>query len=208
MSLDLGKDGEPPGVCRLLFAPKLERSDFLELNLRVPLGLLIEETDAGDVVINGALPGYGAEKHIEVGDLVRGLTAYRDVVTGAPMWQQMASYTPIGKVQRKRLFFRTEGATYEDVRDAIASHKVEDGGDGVVTLVIERPLNSTTVATQPRDATPAGIEPLSDIIKRDLQRKAIKDEITEQVEKGLSPEERARRLLELGFEPPRSGREE
>ena len=34
------------------------------------------------------------------------------------MWQQLFSYTPSGKLELKRLFFRTEGATFDDVREA------------------------------------------------------------------------------------------
>ena len=197
LSVDLGKDGEPAGVSRLLFTPKLERSDLLVLNLRVPLGLVIEETDEGEIVCNGALPGYGANGQVEVGDLIRAVTAYREIVAGAPMWQQMMSYTPVGELQRKRLVFRTEGATYADVAESIASHRIEDGGDGIVTLVIERALNASTPLSQPRDAAPATLEPLGDVIKRDLQKKAAKDGLVDELE-GLSKEERVRRLFDLG----------
>ena len=53
IEVDLGKDGEPAGTSRLNFTPQLERSDFLLLNLRVPLGMLIEETDDGAIVVDG-----------------------------------------------------------------------------------------------------------------------------------------------------------
>ena len=198
ISVDLGKDGEPPGVSQLRFNAKFERSEFIELNLRVPLGLVIEETGDGEIVITGALPGFSAHGEVEVGDLVRAVTAYREIVAGAPMWRQMMSYTPVGEIQRKRLIFRTEGATYHDVREAIASHRTDEGGDGRVTLLIERALNDTTAMSQPRDATAARLEPLSDVIRRDLQRKPGTDTLTEQVERG-SAAERARRLL--GVEP-------
>ena len=70
LSVDLGADGEPSGVSRLIFKPRLARSEFLLLNLSVPLGLRITETDDGDILIEGALPGYGADKHVEPGDFV------------------------------------------------------------------------------------------------------------------------------------------
>ena len=199
LSVDLGADGEPAGVSRLIFTPRLPRSEFLELNLRVPLGMVIEETEAGDIVVEGTLPGYGANGQVEPGDLVRALTAYRQVVSGAPMWQQVISYTPVGEIKTKRLIFRTEGATYADVRDAIASHRQEEGGNGMVTLVVERARDEGTPPTQPRDAEPIGLEPLGDVIKRDLQKKAVKDELTEAVERP-SASERAKRLLDLGFD--------
>lgn len=64
--VDLGADGEPKGVCRLLFKPLLPRSELVLLELRVPLGLLIEERD-GMIVVNGALPGYSAFSQVEEG---------------------------------------------------------------------------------------------------------------------------------------------
>lgn len=199
LSVDLGADGEPSGVSRLIFAPRLARSEFVQLNISVPLGLRIIETDDGDILIEGALPGYGADGQVEPGDLVRAVTAYRQVVSGAPMWQQVISYTPVGEIKTKRLIFRTEGATYADVRDAIASHRQEEGGNGMVTLVVERARDEGTPPTQPRDAEPIGLEPLGDVIKRDLQKKAVKDELTEAVERP-SASERAKRLLDLGFD--------
>jgi hypothetical protein len=133
---------------------------------------------------------------------VRAVTAYREVVSGAPMWQQVISYTPVGEIRTKRLIFRTEGATYADVRDAISSHRTEEGGNGIATLVIERALNATSTASMAPTAAeepPIGLEPLADVIKRDLQKKAVKDEITEAVERP-SVRERAQRLMDLGFD--------
>ena len=69
----------------------------------------------------------------------------------------------------------------------------------MVTLVVERARDEGTPPTQPRDAEPIGLEPLGDVIKRDLQKKAIKDELTEAVERP-SASERAKRLLDLGFD--------
>ena len=64
MSIDLGDDGEPKGVNRFLFTPLLPRSSFLLLELRVPLGLLIEEQGA-TIAVTGALPGYSAIQQVE-----------------------------------------------------------------------------------------------------------------------------------------------
>ena len=44
----------------------------------------------------------------------------------------------VGELKKKRLIFRTEGATYADVRDAIASHRKDAGGDGVVPAGVLR----------------------------------------------------------------------
>ena len=129
------------------------------------------------------------------------MTAYREVVSGAPMWQQVISYTPVGEIRTKRLIFRTEGATYADVRDAISSHRTEEGGNGIVTLVVERALNATSAGSPALDSeeAPIRLEPLADVIKRDLQKKAVKDEITEAVERP-SVRDRAQRLMDLGFD--------
>lgn len=205
IQVDLGTDGEPAGVQRLTLAPKLERSDFIVLNLRVPLGMLIEETDGGDIIVEGALPGYSAAGGydepdlVQPGDLVRAVTAYRQVLSGAPMWQQLASYTPVGKMEMKRLIFRTEGATFVDVRDAIASHREEAGGNGIVTLLLERMVNATVPLSTSRESMPPRLEPLFDVIARDLKKKRVEDELTKQVE-GMSAAERTQRLLELGFD--------
>ena len=181
------------------------------------------------------------------GDIVRAVTAYRQILAGAPMWQQapqprnrrprpptrcpqrhcplptaaarsrrpcrrppahpatrcaqLASYTPVGKLETKRLIFRTEGATFADVRGAIASHREDDGGNGVVTLVLERAVSASTPLNQTRDTEPPRLEPLSDVILRDLKKKRVEDDLTKQVE-GMSAAERTQRLLDLGFDVP------
>eukprot|EP00966_Prymnesium_polylepis_P328732 7384506-Prymnesium_polylepis.1 len=122
--------------------PLLPRSNLITLQLRVPLGLLIEEAEDGTILVTGALPGYSALGQVEEGDLVRALTAYAEVVTGAPMWQQVTSGTPMGTRALKRLAFTTEGATYADVRGAIQSHRTDEGGDGIVTLLVERAVEA------------------------------------------------------------------
>ena len=76
--------------------------------------------------------------------LVRAVTAYAQVAGSAPMWQQVTSGTPLGDVSLKRLLFRTDDATYIDVRNAIASHRGSEGGNDMVTLVLERAVESGT----------------------------------------------------------------
>jgi len=192
LTVDLGRDGEPKGTQNVAFTPLLSRSQFVIEHLNVPLGMNIELLDDGAVQVTGSLPGYSAADAVLPGDLVRGLSAYKMVIGGAPMWQQVMSYTPRGKLELKRLFFRTEGATFEDVRDAIASHK-EDGANKTVILVLERPVDEKGEPT-PRDEGPAALEPLSDIILRDLKKSPIQGGIDEELDKQSVPE-RARRLL-------------
>jgi hypothetical protein len=94
IDVDLGANGEPKGVTRLFFKPFMPRSDLFQLQLRVPLGLVIEEDEAnGHIVVRGALPGYSSMGQAEPGDLIRGLTCYAVVVAGAPMWQQVLRST-------------------------------------------------------------------------------------------------------------------
>ena len=52
---------------------------------------------------------------------------------------------------------------YRDVRDSIASHRVEDGGNGSVTLVLERVVGEQEPL--PFDELPPsqGLEPLKDV---------------------------------------------
>ena len=109
------------------------------------------------------------------------------------MWQQLFSYTPSGKLELKRLFFRTEGATFDDVREAIASHK-EEGANQTVTLVLERPVDvSSGEEGTPRLEGAPKVEPLQDVILRDLKKGPVKG-VEEELDK-LSAPERADRLL-------------
>jgi hypothetical protein len=202
LTLDLGKDGEPKGETSVVFTPLLSRSVFVQVDLRVPLGMVIEETEKDDpfpgrVIVTGALPGYSANGKVLAGDFVRGVTAYRTIMTGAPMWQQVISYTPQGKMQLKRLFFRTEGATFEDVREAIASHR-EEGANQTVSLVLERPVDvGSGQEGTPRlelDELAAGRDKLQDIIISDLKKGGVKSQAEEELDQ-LSVPERANKLL-------------
>ena len=122
VDVDLGANGEPKGEQRLFFKPLLPRSEFVLLELRVPLGLLIEEQQlsspqqllldelasggsapagaagggAGTILVTGALPGYSAFNQVEKGDLLRAVTAYAAVAGDAPMWQQVRLVLGLG----------------------------------------------------------------------------------------------------------------
>ena len=205
INVDLGPDGEPKGINRLFFKPRLPRSEILVVNLTIPLGLLIEERETdGAIVVTGALPGFGAIGAVEEGDLVRAVTAYASVAGDAPMWQQVTSGTPIGDVARRRLIFKTEGATFANVRDAIASHRRDDDDDGFrgsaagrpdqVTLVLERASNASST---PQGGERAQLESLQDVLKRDLATPPGQE--AGQGARGKpppSPAERARRIFD------------
>lgn len=172
VDVDLGANGEPKGMQRLYFKPLLPRSEFLLLELRVPLGLLIKESvDGESILVEGALPDYSAFNQVEAGDLIRAVTGYAMVAGDAPMWQQITSGTPLGDVGLKRVIFRTEGAKYDDIRSAIASHRTSEGGNGRVCLVIERAVDDADGRPPRREADKARPrqEPLFDVIARDLR---------------------------------------
>jgi len=208
VDVDLGANGEPKGDQRLFFKPLLMRSEFVLLELRVPLGLLIEEQQVasggpasagsagggeGTIQVTGALPGYSAFNQVEVGDLLRAVTAYAAVAGDAPMWQQVTSGTPVGDVTSKRLIFKTDGASYTNIRDAIASHRADESAESdTVTLVLERAVNASVWRDSPRGAR-ATLEPLQDIIFRDLQKGAVAG--AEKELDQLSVPERVGRLL-------------
>lgn len=200
VAVDLGENGEPKGVSRLLFKPLLPRSELVLLQLRLPLGLLIEEREehGGTIAVKGALPDYSAFRKVEEDDIIRAVTAYAMVAGDAPMWQQVTSGTPVGDVALKRLIFRTdESTTYRDVKDAIASHRESEGGDNTVTLVLERALNSSA-AMPPRDER-ARLEPLQDVIARDLSAPTAEPSADGQLSLG----DRAKRLLAQPIRSPR-----
>ena len=153
IEIDLGDEGEPKGRVDINFKPLLPRSEIFQLNLGLPLGMLIEVEDDGGgsvagrwyqktrVLVTDALPGYSSYRQVRKGDIVRAVSAYRMVVTspeGFNALKQLASYTPVGETLLRRLIFRCDGASYNDVRDAIASHRE---GNSIATLVIERPLD-------------------------------------------------------------------
>ena len=48
---------------------------------------------------------------------------------------------------------------------------------------VERAVNASAPLTQPRDAV-AALEPLGDLVRRDLQRKAVNDGVAEEAKKG------------------------
>ena len=78
-------------------------------------------------------------------------------------------------------------------------HRKEDGGNGMVTLVLERAVNASTPVNTTRDSSPPRLEPLADVIARDLKKKRVEDDLTKQVE-GMTAAERTQRLLDLGFD--------
>lgn len=191
MFVDLGDDGEPKGKNRMLFKPNFERSEFIMVDLQLPLGIVIQVMPNGNTLVQGAYPGFRGFNTVQPGDLIRGLTGYRETVGGAPMWRQLISYGPVGTKALRRLFFKTEGATYPDIRDAVRSHRVDDGGNGIVTLVLEREVNSSMPMT-PR-AVPT-LAPLKDVLLDDLGAEYSADDMLEKT----SVAERARQLFDEG----------
>mmetsp|Transcript_2625 Transcript_2625/g.5544 ORF Transcript_2625/g.5544 Transcript_2625/m.5544 type:complete len:231 (+) Transcript_2625:396-1088(+) len=157
IDIDLGDDGEPKGRTPIKFTPVLPRSEIFQVDLRLPLGMLIEVEEDGSgsvagmwyqktrVVVADALPGFSAHGNVKKGDILRAVTAYRTVIVapeGFSVWKQLTSYSPVGSPELRRLIFRCEGAEYGDVRDAIQSHRE---GNSIVTVVIERPIDDSAV---------------------------------------------------------------
>ena len=60
------------------------------------------------------------------------------------------------------------------MRDAIASHRTSEGGDGIVTLILERPVNSSAPLA-PRESITPKLAPLQDIVLDDLRQGPAKD---------------------------------
>ena len=195
IEIDLGDEGEPKGRHDINFKPLLPRSEIFQLNLGLPLGMLIEVEDDGGgsvagrwyqktrVLVTDALPGYSSYRQVRKGDILRAVSAYRMVVTspdGFNALKQLASYTPVGETLLRRLIFRCDGASYNDVRDAIASHRE---GNSIATLVIERPLDPPDVEAtddRPEDAAPDDPSPTKETTVL-RQSSAAVDEVELQV---------------------------
>ena len=95
-AVDLGETGEPKGRSEVLFAPLLDRSVMLQFDLRVPLGMAIEEQDDGAILVTERCPASSFGK-VEPGDIVCAVTAYREIMVGGSMLSQMMSYM-VGKM--------------------------------------------------------------------------------------------------------------
>ena len=88
LKVDLGADGEPKGMAPLQLRPMMPNSEFITLDLGLPLGMLIEVEDAGGgsaagmwyqktrVMVTDALPGYSSYRNVQKGDILRAVTAY------------------------------------------------------------------------------------------------------------------------------------
>ena len=159
IEIDLGPEGEPVGKTTVKITPKLQNSEMIQMDLGLPLGLLIsvQEDGGGSVagmwyqktrgVVDDALPGYSAHGAVRKGDLLRAVTGYRSVVLnpeGFQAFKQVASGTPVGagnpqNVKLRRIIYKCDSATYDNVREAISSH---NEGNRIATLVIERSLDS------------------------------------------------------------------
>lgn len=82
---------------------------------------------------------------------------------------------------------------YANIRDAIASHRADESTESdTVTLVLERAVNASAWREPPRGAR-ATLEPLQDVIFRDLQKGAVAG-VEKELDK-LSVPERVGRLL-------------
>ena len=82
---------------------------------------------------------------------------------------------------------------YANIRDAIASHRADESAESdTVTLVLERAVNASAWRESPRGAR-ATLEPLQDVILRDLQKGAVAG-VEKELDK-LSVPERVGRLL-------------
>ena len=99
----------------------------------------------------------------------------------------MISYTPVGTMQLKRCFFRIDkDARWGDVRDAIASHRTSEGGDGIVTLVLERPVEDDS-APLAREPATAKIAALQDIVLWPPISNALTGEKAKEISKSRFP---------------------
>ena len=161
IEINLGPDGEPAGKTTLKITPKLSNSEMITMDLGLPLGLLISVQEDGGgsvagmwyqktrVVVDDTLPGYSAHRVLRKGDLLRAVTGYRSVVLnpeGFNAFKQVTSGTPVGagnpqNVKLRRIIYKCDSATYDNVREAISSH---NEGNRIATLVIERSLDSTS----------------------------------------------------------------
>lgn len=101
----------------------------------------------------------------------------------------MTSGTPVGKASLKRVVFRCDGATYANIRDAIASHR---DGNGVVTLIVERAIDASQPLSPRVTSECAGLEPLQSVLARDLKLPPVG---AEDALDRLPAAERAKRLL-------------
>ena len=104
----------------------------------LPLGMILgeHETIIGMTAVDEILEDSNAEKAgIQVGDLLRGVTACRMEMDTSNTWQLMAG--GIGRPKTVRFMFSTDDERFETVMEAVGSNRF-DPQERPVVLVFER----------------------------------------------------------------------
>ena len=120
------------------FTPRWkEGSRILVVEANLPVGVILGESEqfAGTTAVDEVAEGSnGAVAGLEVGDLIRALTATK-VEMEMPTWQLMAG--GIGVPKTKRFMYSADGRPFEEVLEAVASNRQDPEGRPVL-FVIER----------------------------------------------------------------------
>ena len=127
---DNGEDTETPTT--------VKSSKIVVCEASLPLGMILgeHETLMGMTAVDEILKDSNAEKAgVQVGDLLRGVTACRMEMDTSNTWQLMAG--GIGRPKTVRFMFSTDDEKFETVMEAVGSNRF-DPQERPVVLVLER----------------------------------------------------------------------
>lgn len=131
-----------------VFRPILDEgtSCLLVLRMKMPLGLLLEETAPGRFEAVEVVEEGGAYGKVLPGDILRGTTCVR-MAMSYPAWQVMLG--GVGRPSMQKLLVQFGGpdgagptVSFEEMMGAVQSNSQNSqGGNGQVILLVERPIN-------------------------------------------------------------------
>mmetsp|Transcript_66223 Transcript_66223/g.181556 ORF Transcript_66223/g.181556 Transcript_66223/m.181556 type:complete len:238 (+) Transcript_66223:88-801(+) len=130
-----------PGPLEATLEPLIEGSQLLCLRLDLPLGMLLEESEAADgrpgapAVVELFDVGSAITSGVRKGDVVRATTACK-MQMATPTWQLMLG--GIGRPTMQKMIYVTDDQPFETVLAAISSNSREQQGNGQIVLLLER----------------------------------------------------------------------
>lgn len=145
-----------PGPLEISLQPILSSSELLAVRLDMPLGLLLEEAEQGEVAEGGSsedadatskprappavvvvdlLGGSAEGGGVRRGDLVRATTGV-SMAMSYPAWQLILG--GVGRPTLQKVMFPTLGQPFDAVLAAITSNSRAQQGNGQVILLLER----------------------------------------------------------------------
>jgi hypothetical protein len=110
-------------------------SKLLQAKMDFPLGLVLENVDDEVVVTEVSEGSAAAAAKVRVGDVVRATSAVTMQMTYPTM---NIMFGGVGRPKLVKILLPTSKAPFHKVMDAVRSNSPAQGGDGSISLVLER----------------------------------------------------------------------